>query len=165
MRTFNVSERDLNPGCRELRLEGELDLAVAERFQQRLDAAAADDVDVLVCLEECDFMDSSGIAVIVLAHRLLAEKGRRLAVCHPSGEVSRILAMTGLIEEGIVVDGTDTALPERFGHVVSRPFRVGGRSRRYSVHQSRSPSTSSRGFSPRLGAPITRISRPSGPAS
>src|SRR5207248_11509267 len=34
-----------------------------------------------------------------------------------------------------------------------------------SAHQSRRPSTSSRGFSPRLGAPKTRISRPSGPAS
>ena len=34
-----------------------------------------------------------------------------------------------------------------------------------SAHQSRWPSTSSRGASPRLGAPMTRISRPSGPAS
>ena len=34
-----------------------------------------------------------------------------------------------------------------------------------SAHQSRWPSTSSRGSSPRLGAPMTRISRPSGPAS
>ena len=34
-----------------------------------------------------------------------------------------------------------------------------------SAHQSRRPSTSSRGASPRLGAPMTRISRPFGPAS
>src|SRR5947209_6069295 len=33
---------------------------------------------------------------------------------------------------------------------------------RWSAHQSRWPSTSSRGSSPRLGAPMTRISRPSG---
>jgi anti-sigma B factor antagonist len=123
IRTFRVSERELNAGCREIRLEGELDLSVAERLQQRLNAAAADDVDVLVCLEECDFIDSTGIAVIVLAHRLMVDRGRSLVVCHPSPEVSRILALTGLIEEGIVVDGTDAALAERFGHVVSRPFR------------------------------------------
>src|ERR1700749_4904240 len=36
---------------------------------------------------------------------------------------------------------------------------------RQSAHQLRCPSTSSRGASPRLGAPMTRISRPSGPAS
>jgi hypothetical protein len=34
-----------------------------------------------------------------------------------------------------------------------------------SAHQSRRPSTSSRRASPRLGAPMTRISRPFGPAS
>jgi hypothetical protein len=28
--------------------------------------------------------------------------------------------MTGLIEEGIVVDGNDPALAERFGHVIGR---------------------------------------------
>jgi anti-sigma B factor antagonist len=123
MRAFRICERNLDGECREVRLEGELDLSVAERFQQRLNAAAADGIDVLVCLEECDFIDSSGIAVIVLAHRLLAGKGRRLVVCHPSAEVSRVLAMTGLVEEGIVVDGSGTASAQRFGHVISRPFR------------------------------------------
>lgn len=118
MRTFRISERDLDAKCREVRLEGELDLSVADRFQQRLDAAAGEGVDVLVCLEECDFIDSSGIAVIVLAHRVATGKGRHLVVCHPSPEVSRILAITGLIEEGIVVDGSDAGSTERFGHVV-----------------------------------------------
>jgi anti-sigma B factor antagonist len=112
MRPFGVSERELNAECREVRLEGELDLSVAERLQQRLNAAVADDVDVLVCLEDCDFIDSTGIAVIVLAHRLMAGKDRRLLVCHPSAEVSRVLEMTGLVEEGIVVDGADGALGE-----------------------------------------------------
>jgi hypothetical protein len=46
-------------------------------------------------------------------------------------------------------------------HASRRLGRIGG----YSAHQSRWPSTSSRGSSPRLGAPMTRISRPSGPAS
>jgi len=45
--------------------------------------------------------------------------------------------------------------------------RPSGRAKGYSesTHQSRRPSTSSRGSSPRLGAPMTRISSPSGPAS
>jgi anti-anti-sigma factor len=124
MRAFRINERDLSGKCREVRPEGELDLSVADRFQQRLNAAAGEDIDVLVCLEECDFIDSSGIAVIVLAHRLVTGRGRHLVVCHPSPEVSRILEMTGLVEEGIVVDGTDAALAERFGHVVSRPLRA-----------------------------------------
>ncbi len=44
--------------------------------------------------------------------------------------------------------------------VTSRPL-----ARPQSTHQSRWPSTSSRRASPRLGAPMTRISRPSAPAS
>jgi anti-anti-sigma factor len=120
IRVFRTSERDLVGECREIRLEGELDLSVVERLQGRLDTAVADDVDVVLCLEECDFIDSTGVAVIVLAHRLMSAKGRRLLVCHPSAEVSRILALTGLIEEGIVVDGADTTLADRFGHVVGQ---------------------------------------------
>jgi anti-sigma B factor antagonist len=109
MRAFRIEERDLEDGCRELRLEGELDLAVADRFHARINAAVADEVEILVCLEECDFVDSSGIAVIVLAHRLMTEKRRRLLLCHPSAEVRRILDLTGLTEQGLVVDG-DAAL-------------------------------------------------------
>jgi anti-anti-sigma factor len=124
MRAFRISEHKIDAECRELHLEGELDLSVADRFQTRLDSAVMEDVEVLVCLEECDFIDSSGIAVIVLAHKLLADKGRRLFICHPSPEVRRILTMTGLTDKGVVVDGTDTAIAERFGHVVSRPFRA-----------------------------------------
>jgi anti-anti-sigma factor len=115
-----ISERELDPGYREVRPEGELDLSVADRFQQRLNAAARDDVEVLVCLEDCDFIDSTGVAAIVLAHRLMVDRGRRLFICHPSPEVRRILALTGLTEEGLVVDASEEALAERFGHTVGR---------------------------------------------
>jgi anti-anti-sigma factor len=103
MRPFKISERDVDANCREIRLEGELDLAVADQFQERLNAAVADGVEVLICLDECDFLDSTGIAVIVLAHRLMANKGRRLLVCHPSVEVNRVLTLTGLTDQGIVI--------------------------------------------------------------
>jgi anti-anti-sigma factor len=122
LRPFSISEVDLDSGCRELRVEGELDLSVADQLQERLDAAAMDDVEVRVCLERCDFIDSTGIAAIVLAHRLMASRGRRLLVCHPSGQVSRILGVTGLNDVGLIAT-TDAALGERFGHAVSRPFR------------------------------------------
>ena len=47
-----------------------------------------------------------------------------------------------------------------YAHIMGRAAYEGK-----SAHQSRLPSTSSRGASPRLGAPMTMISRPSGPAS
>lgn len=96
MRAFRISERDLDSECRELCVEGELDLAVADQLKSRLEAAAAEDVEVLVRLDRCDFIDSTGIAAIAWAHQLMASKGRRLRVCNPSGQVGRVLALTGL---------------------------------------------------------------------
>jgi anti-sigma B factor antagonist len=124
MRPFRISEVDLDPGCREIRVEGELDLSVADQLKKRLDAAAMEDIEVLVCLERCDFIDSTGIAAIVLAHKVMASRGRRLLVCNPSGQVSRILAVTGLNDVGLIHASTDAALAERFGHAVTRPFRA-----------------------------------------
>lgn len=123
MRPFRISEADLDSECREIRVEGELDLSVADQFQTRLDAATREDIEVLVCLEQCDFIDSTGIAAIVMAHKLLESRGRRLLVCNPSSQVSRILAVTGLTDAGFVYASTDAALAERFGHAVTRPFR------------------------------------------
>lgn len=106
VRAFTIDERPLGDGSREVRLQGELDLAVADRLKARLDAAASDDVEVLICLEDCDFIDSTGIAVIILAHQLMERRGRRLSVCHPSAEVRRILDLAGLTKEGIVLEAT-----------------------------------------------------------
>lgn len=124
MRPFRISEVDLDSECREMRVEGELDLFVADEFQKRLDAAAIEDIEVLVCLERCDFIDSTGIAAIIWAHKLMASRGRRLLVCNPSGQVRRILAITGLDNVGLIYASTEAALAERFGHAVTRPFRA-----------------------------------------
>lgn len=124
MRPFRISEVDLDSECREMRVEGELDLSVADQFQERLDAAAAEGVEVLVCLERCDFIASTGIAAIVSAYKLMASRGRRLRVCNPSGQVSRILVVTGLNDVGLVYASTSAALAERFEPAVSRPFRA-----------------------------------------
>lgn len=115
MRPFRISEVDLDPECREMRVEGELDLSVADQFHKRLEAAAMEDIEVLVCLERCDFIDSTGIAAIVLARKLMASRGRRLLVCNPSGQVSRIFAITGLNDVGLIYASTEAALAERFG--------------------------------------------------
>lgn len=125
MRAFRISEVDLDSGCRELRVQGELDLAVAEQLQSRLDAAIREDLELLVCLDQCDFIDSTGIAAILSARKLMAAKGRRLVVCRPSAAVSRVLDVTGLKnDDGFVYPSTKAALAERLGHAVSRPFRA-----------------------------------------
>lgn len=110
MQRFNVSERDLRPSCRDVQVEGELDLAVAGQLEEVLTAAAGSCERVLVGLERCTFIDSSGIAVILHAHHRMEEDGHQLAVYAPTAQVLRVLSMTGLTSNGLVFDSAEEAL-------------------------------------------------------
>lgn len=110
MQRFKVTEKDLQSGCRDIQVEGELDLAVAGQLDEILTAAAAECSCVLVGLERCDFIDSSGIAVILRAHNRMEEEGNRLAVYAPTDQVLRVLSMTGLTSNGLVFDSNEEAL-------------------------------------------------------
>ncbi|MDQ3724978.1 MAG: STAS domain-containing protein [Actinomycetota bacterium] len=109
MQRFKVVERDLQPGCRDVQVEGELDLAVAGQLDQVLTAAAAECKCVLVGLERCAFIDSSGIAVILRAHNRMEAEGNRLAVYAPTAQVLRVLSMTGLTSNGLIFDSVEEA--------------------------------------------------------
>lgn len=110
MQPFNVSERDLANGGRDIQIEGELDLAVAGKLDEVLVKAAEQCQQVLVGLERCAFIDSSGIAVILRAHSRMQEEGNRLVVYAPTAQVLRVLSMTGLTSNGLVFDSADEAL-------------------------------------------------------
>jgi anti-sigma B factor antagonist len=110
MQRFNVTEQDLRPGCRDVQIEGELDLAVAGQLDEVLTKAIAECTCVLVGLERCDFIDSSGIAVILRAHNRMEGDGNRLAVYAPTDQVLRVLSMTGLTSNGLVFDSAEEAL-------------------------------------------------------
>jgi anti-anti-sigma factor len=116
MQAFKLSERELRPGCREIRVEGELDLAVADELREALDRALAESSEILIQLETCDFIDSTGIAVLVHAHQQAAKEGKRaVAVCAPSSQVFRVLSVTGLTDNGLVFESVEDALaaPDR----------------------------------------------------
>lgn len=110
MLRFNVTTSDRQAGCRDVQVEGELDLAVADRLDEVLSAAAAECDSVLVGLDRCTFIDSSGIAVILRAHNRMKEDGRRLAVYAPSDQVLRVLSMTGLTANGLVFASAEEAM-------------------------------------------------------
>ena len=110
MQRFNITEKDLRPGCRDIQVEGELDLAVAGQLDEVLTAAVNECSRVLVGLQGCAFIDSSGIAVILRAHSRMEEKGNRLAVYAPTDQVQRVLSMTGLTGNGLVFDTAEQAI-------------------------------------------------------
>jgi anti-sigma B factor antagonist len=110
MQRFKVSERDLESGARDIQVEGELDLAVAGKLDEVLAKACEQCERVLVGLERCAFIDSSGIAVILRARNRMQEEGNRLVVYAPTDQVLRVLSMTGLTSNGLVFDSAEQAL-------------------------------------------------------
>jgi anti-sigma B factor antagonist len=110
LRAFKLIEEDLRPDCRKIQVEGELDLAVAEQLELVLVRLGTECREVLIDLERCEFIDSTGIATIVHAHKQFAEQGGRLVACAPSAQVLRVLSITGLTANGLVFENVEEAL-------------------------------------------------------
>lgn len=84
----------------EVEVEGELDLSVADQLQAAIDEAGPG--PLLIDLSRCTFIDSTGIAVILRAHRLREEDGGQIVVHSPSYQVLRVFQVTGLTGNGLV---------------------------------------------------------------
>lgn len=84
---------------RTISVRGELDLSTAPDLEDPLNQALeAGEGSVLVDLSECEFIDSTGIALIVRAWQRLesGENGRALVICSQNDQVRRVLEITGL---------------------------------------------------------------------
>jgi anti-anti-sigma factor len=103
-----LKETDLESGCLEIRVGGELDLAEAPQLEQALERAREYD-QIVISLEDCEFIDSTGIAVIVRCDKERKLDGRRLGVCGVAGQVERVLDLTGLSDHGLVFDTAEAA--------------------------------------------------------
>ena len=110
MLPFRLVEREVNAEVREILVEGELDLAVAGQLQEALERAGSDCTQVLIGLQNCEFLDSTGIAVVVHAHQRFAEEGRRVVLYAPTSQVLRVLSVTGLTANGLVFESAAEAL-------------------------------------------------------
>ena len=109
MKPFELVEREISPQCREVAVIGDLDLAVADQLSDLLDRMAPACPQILISLDECEFIDSTGIAVVVGAYRRVGERGGRLAVYAASEQVRRVLEVTGLTQNGLVFETAEQA--------------------------------------------------------
>jgi anti-anti-sigma factor len=96
---FEVNVRGVEKGVQTISVRGELDLSTAPDLegplQQALDSGEG---SVLIDLSQCEFIDSTGIALIVRAWQQLdsGENGRSLVICSQNDQVRRVLEITGL---------------------------------------------------------------------
>ncbi len=106
---FRVGEREIGDGLRVIDVEGELDLAVVDQLQATIDRRSAS--KTVFSLSECEFIDSSGVAAILLARSRAAEEGRRVALCCAEDQVEHLLSMMGLTaDDGFVFATLDDAV-------------------------------------------------------
>lgn len=77
------------------------DLATAPEFEADL-ARAEEGSEVLVDCSAVEFMDSTGLRVLIAARNRLEEGGGSLAVLNPSRPVKRLLQITDM--EGLIRD-------------------------------------------------------------
>jgi anti-anti-sigma factor len=87
---------------RTIEVAGELDVHTCQAMEQCL-AEAPGDGDVLVDLSAVDFIDSTGLRVLVLEHQRLGNHYRQLRLLNPSGAVMRLLVLTRL-DRTLVID-------------------------------------------------------------
>jgi anti-anti-sigma factor len=94
-----VNVGDLERGVRTISVRGELDLSTAPELEGPLEQAlASGEGSVLIDLSECEFIDSTGIALIVRGWQRLdsGDNGRALVICSQNDQVRRVLEITGL---------------------------------------------------------------------
>jgi anti-sigma B factor antagonist len=77
-------------------LSGEIDLASAPPVWEALESAIDDATRVVVDLSGVRFIDSTGLSLLVRAHRHLRQAGGTFIVRSPSEMAARVLNITGL---------------------------------------------------------------------
>jgi anti-sigma B factor antagonist len=86
-------------------LRGELDLSGVDRARRAIEQAESGEASLLVLdLSQLDFIDSTGLEVLLRAARRAHDTGRRLIVARPSTYVRRLLELTAIDQALDIVD-------------------------------------------------------------
>jgi anti-sigma B factor antagonist len=95
---FSVEVRDGDRAV-VIGVSGELDLASSPALERELERGAASRAEfVIVDLRRLEFMDSTGLSVLVRAHQRATESGQRFGVVRGPQQVQRLLTLTGVAD-------------------------------------------------------------------
>ena len=77
-------------------LSGEIDSGTADTLANHLRSIDANSGDVELHMTNVDFIDSSGLRVLIEAHQEAVRRGHRLVIVEPSAIVARLFDISGL---------------------------------------------------------------------
>ncbi len=85
--------------CLIVRLKGELDDHVAARLRQTLKDMLRKnpELSLLLNLKDLNFIDSSGVGVILGRYREMAQEEREIMLCGLNSQVKRVLDLAGVL--------------------------------------------------------------------
>ena len=90
----------------EVVLTGELDISTFDTAHKQIEEAEQQATDMLIIdLTELQFVDSTGVRLILLADQRAQQVGRRLAIRLGRGPALRVFAVLGLTDHFDVLDG------------------------------------------------------------
>ncbi len=95
---LSIDLKNDNDGTLVFKLRGSLDLATAPTVRAALsEATEKGGNNLIVDLTQLEFLDSTGLGVLIGAHRRAAEHGGTFRLIVTEGPISRLLNITGLI--------------------------------------------------------------------
>jgi anti-sigma B factor antagonist len=98
-------------GATVIAVSGELDLASSPILEERLEQVfGSDSTSVILDLRRLDFMDSTGLSVLIKAHQSAEEASQRLYLVKGPPQVQRLLNLTGVGERLSVLEAPEDAL-------------------------------------------------------
>jgi anti-sigma B factor antagonist len=109
---FAASTEELDGPIHRILVAGELDLDTAPALEAELRRAREDhEASILIDLSDCEFIDSSGLALIIQAWRDRERaEGVSLAMCCAKDQVERLLRIAGAYEAISIYDSVDDAV-------------------------------------------------------
>ncbi len=107
---FSVQVRDGNRAV-VIEVSGELDLASSPALEHELEQGAGSSAPVVIVdLRKLEFMDSTGLSVLVRAHQRATESERRFGLVKGPPQVQRLLDLTGVAERLTIVESPEELL-------------------------------------------------------
>jgi anti-sigma B factor antagonist len=109
-------------GATVLAPSGELDLASGPELEAELERVKASEL-IIVDLRQLEFIDSTGLSVLVKANQQAQEAGRRFALVNGGSQIQRLLSLTGIADRLTLVETPEELLALGRGDPAEPPTR------------------------------------------
>ncbi|MFC4075331.1 STAS domain-containing protein [Salinithrix halophila] len=101
----SIQEQTQSDKVTTLVVSGEVDAFTAPQLREKLMPLTRESREIYLDLSEVNYMDSTGLGVLIGAYKSLRVQGGRLVLVGMSPRLSRLLKITGLTEIIDIEDG------------------------------------------------------------